>query len=50
MQEHGVARLAARNAVRVLAAEWLVEVVQGRGAEIRRQQKYRSELELYYDA
>jgi GntR family transcriptional regulator len=32
MGEHGVARLTARKAVRVLADEGLVEVVQGRGA------------------
>ena len=32
MQEHGVARLTARKAVRVLADEGLVEVVPGRGA------------------
>jgi len=32
MQEHGVARLTARKAVRVLADEGLVEVVTGRGA------------------
>ena len=34
MQEHGVARLTARKAVRVLVAEGLVEVVQGRGAYV----------------
>ena len=34
MQEHGVARLTARKAVRVLASEGLVEVVQGRGAYV----------------
>ena len=34
MQEHGVARLTARKAVRVLAGEGLVEVVQGRGAYV----------------
>ena len=34
MQEHGVARLTARKAVRVLADEGLVEVVQGRGAYV----------------
>ena len=34
MQEHGVARLTARKAVRVLANEGLVEVVQGRGAYV----------------
>ena len=32
MQEHGVARLTARKAVRVLADEGLVEVVAGGGA------------------
>jgi DNA-binding GntR family transcriptional regulator len=31
MQEHGIARETARKAVRVLATEGLVEVVQGRG-------------------
>lgn len=35
MQEHGVARLTARKAVRVLADEGLVEVVTGRGAYVR---------------
>ncbi len=35
MQEHGVARLTARKAVRVLAGEGLVEVVPGRGAYVR---------------
>jgi GntR family transcriptional regulator len=34
MQEHGVARLTARKAVRVLASEGLVEVVTGRGAYV----------------
>jgi GntR family transcriptional regulator len=34
MQEHGVARLTARKAVRVLADEGLVEVIQGRGAYV----------------
>ena len=34
MQEHGVARLTARKAVRVLSNEGLVEVVQGRGAYV----------------
>ncbi len=34
MQEHGVARLTARKAVRVLADEGLVEVVPGRGAYV----------------
>lgn len=34
MQEHGVARLTARKAVRVLVDEGLVEVVQGRGAYV----------------
>ena len=34
MQEHGVARLTARKAVRVLVNEGLVEVVQGRGAYV----------------
>jgi GntR family transcriptional regulator len=34
MQQHGVARLTARKAVRVLADEGLVEVVQGRGAYV----------------
>jgi GntR family transcriptional regulator len=34
MQEYGVARLTARKAVRVLADEGLVEVVQGRGAYV----------------
>ncbi|HZC63001.1 MAG TPA: winged helix-turn-helix domain-containing protein [Streptosporangiaceae bacterium] len=34
MQEHGVARLTARKAVRVLAEEGLVEVVPGRGAYV----------------
>jgi DNA-binding GntR family transcriptional regulator len=34
MQEHGVARETARKAVRVLAAEGLVEVVQGRGVYV----------------
>jgi GntR family transcriptional regulator len=34
MQEYDVARLTARKAVRVLAAEGLVEVVQGRGAYV----------------
>jgi GntR family transcriptional regulator len=34
MQEHGVARETARKAVRVLAAEALVEVVQGRGVYV----------------
>lgn len=34
MQEHGVARLTARKAVRVLVAEGLVEVVPGRGAYV----------------
>lgn len=37
MQEHGVARLTARKAVRVLAKEGLVEVVQGRGAFVTEQ-------------
>jgi GntR family transcriptional regulator len=31
MQEHGLARETVRKAVRVLAAEGLVEVVRGRG-------------------
>jgi GntR family transcriptional regulator len=35
MQEHGIARETARKAVRVLADEGLVEVVQGRGAYVR---------------
>jgi GntR family transcriptional regulator len=34
MGEHGVARLTARKAVRVLADEGLVEVVPGRGAYV----------------
>ena len=34
MQEHGVARLTARKAVRVLADEGLVEVVSGRGVYV----------------
>ena len=34
MQEHGVARLTARKAVRVLVNEGLVEVVQDRGAYV----------------
>lgn len=34
MQEHGVARLTARKAVRLLADEGLVEVVTGRGAYV----------------
>jgi len=34
MQEHGVARLTARKAVRVLVNEGLVVVVQGRGAYV----------------
>jgi GntR family transcriptional regulator len=34
MQEHGVARLTARKAVRVLVGEGLVEVVPGRGAYV----------------
>ena len=34
MQQHGVARLTARKAVRVLAGEGLVEVVPGRGAYV----------------
>lgn len=34
MQEHGVARLTARKAVRVLVDEGLVEVVTGRGAYV----------------
>jgi DNA-binding GntR family transcriptional regulator len=34
MQEHGVARLTARKAVRVLADEGLVEVVPGRGVYV----------------
>ncbi len=34
MQEHGVARLTARKAVRVLVNEGLVEVVTGRGAYV----------------
>ena len=34
MQEHGVARETARKAVRVLAAEGLVEVIQGRGVYV----------------
>ncbi len=34
MQEHGIARLTARKAVRVLADEGLVEVVRGRGAYV----------------
>ena len=34
MQEHEVARLTARKAVRVLVNEGLVEVVQGRGAYV----------------
>lgn len=37
MQEHGVARLTARKAVRVLAGEGLVEVVPGRGAYVAEQ-------------
>lgn len=36
MQEHGVARETARKAVRVLVAEGLVYVVQGRGAYVTR--------------
>ena len=32
MAEHGVARLTARKAFRVLASEGLVTIVQGRGA------------------
>jgi GntR family transcriptional regulator len=35
MQEHDVARLTARKAVRVLADEGLVEVIQGRGAYVK---------------
>jgi GntR family transcriptional regulator len=35
MQEHGVARETARKAVRVLADEGLVDVVQGRGVYVR---------------
>lgn len=34
MQEHGLARETVRKAVRVLAAEGLVEVVQGRGVYV----------------
>lgn len=34
MQEHGVARLTARKAVRVLASEGLVDVVPGRGVYV----------------
>ena len=34
MQEHGVARLTARKAVRVLADEGLVEIVRGRGTYV----------------
>ena len=34
MQEHGLARETVRKAVRVLVAEGLVEVVQGRGAYV----------------
>jgi GntR family transcriptional regulator len=34
MQEHGVARLTVRKAVRVLVDEGLVEVVTGRGAYV----------------
>jgi GntR family transcriptional regulator len=34
MQRHGVARETARKAVRVLVAEGLVYVVQGRGAYV----------------
>jgi GntR family transcriptional regulator len=34
MQEYGVARETARKAVRVLVAEGLVYVVQGRGAYV----------------
>lgn len=34
VQEYGVARLTARKAVRVLAAEGLVRVVQGRGVYV----------------
>ena len=36
MKEHGVARETARKAVRVLVAEGLVYVVQGRGAYVTR--------------
>jgi GntR family transcriptional regulator len=38
MQQHGVARLTARRAVRVLASEGLVEVVQGGGAYVAERQ------------
>ena len=34
MQEHGVARLTARKAVRVLVDEGLVRIVPGRGAYV----------------
>jgi GntR family transcriptional regulator len=34
MQEHGLARETVRKAVRVLAAEGLVEVVRGRGVYV----------------
>jgi DNA-binding GntR family transcriptional regulator len=34
-QEHGINRLTARKAVRVLVTEGLVEVVPGRGAFVR---------------
>ncbi len=36
MQEHGIARETARKAVRVLADEGLVYVVQGRGVYVSR--------------
>ena len=36
MQRYGVAREAARKAVRVLVAEGLVYMVQGRGAYVTR--------------
>jgi GntR family transcriptional regulator len=36
MQEHGIARETARKAVRVLADEGLVYVVQGRGVYVAR--------------
>jgi len=35
MAQHGVARLTARHAVRVLVAEGLVTVIKGRGAWVR---------------
>lgn len=35
MAEYGIARLTARKAIRVLAAEGLVDVVAGRGSWVR---------------